>query len=535
MKIIIIIAACISLTLSSKAQVNKNDSLALVNLYNATGGSNWLNKTNWLSLQPVKTWNGITLDDSSKRVIVIYLVSNNLKGKIPVALGNLAALNYLDMSYNQLSGSIPSQLGSLTNLHTLKVQHNKLSDTIPRQLGSLYNLYVLDLSYNKLTGSIPPEIGNLRLTPDLDHNFDGAYLDLSNNQLSGSIPAELGNININSYYDDVYLNLSNNQLSGSIPPQLGSFNFWGNYGSCYVDLSNNRLSGNIPAELGNITLFTWYGAASLNLSNNQLSGNIPAELGNITLNASSLGDVILNLSNNQLSGKIPAELANLIVNDNNLAPIFLNLSHNHLSGPVPSSLASASVDSLNLSYNQFKFDGMELIAQQVPLAKYNQQKIIPVHLNNNSLSVSAGGTLSNNTYRWHKVGQPDVYKFIGNSVFRPSESGDYYVNVRNKIATDLILFSDTVTYTAPNLTNAISVNDALKNNQFSVYPNPARDILYVRTQGDASFSLLDQSGKILLTTNINKAGKIEVSKFSAGEYYLKNNNANEIIKVLILK
>ena len=37
------------------------DSLALVELYNSTGGPNWTNKTNWLN-GPVSTWNDLILD-----------------------------------------------------------------------------------------------------------------------------------------------------------------------------------------------------------------------------------------------------------------------------------------------------------------------------------------------------------------------------------------------------------------------------------------------------------------------------------------
>lgn len=601
-------AACIIITQSSKAQVNKKDSLALVNLYNATDGPNWFNKTNWLSLNPVKTWFGISLDDSNKRVILIGLPSNNLKGKLPTSIGNLtylqnlflennllkdtipsglgnllllnnidlsynqlsgsipseignlSNLNYVDLSYNQLNGNIPPQLGNLTNLIELKLGNNKLISNIPLQLGNLSHLTALNLSHNKLSGNIPREIGFLRLQTNTDYNDayldlsnnqlsgniplelsylsisgnHSAYLNLSNNQLSGTIPREFGYIRYVSQNGDVFLDLSSNQLSGSIPPELGNIYLWGFTGNVYLNLSNNQLSGSIPPELGNLQLSTYWQDVSLNLSNNQLSGKIPAELGNLVLTTYS-ATASLNLSNNQLSGKIPTELGNLRLNNTQSEKISLNLSNNHLSGAVPSSLASALIDSLNLSYNRFKFDGMELIAQELPWAKYSHQKIIAVHLSNNSLSVSAGGTLSNNKYHWHKVGEPGAYNFAGDSVFYPFESGNYYVRVTNKIATNLTLSSDTVTYTAPTLSNAVSIHDALTKNLLSVYPNPATDVMYVRTGSNASFSLLDQSGKTLLTKNINKTGNIKLSQFSAGEYYLKNNNTNEIIKVIILK
>ena len=44
--------------------------------------------------------------------------------------------------------------------------------------------------------------------------------------------------------------------------------------------------------------------------------------------------------------------------------------------------------------------------------------------------------------------------------------------------------------------NALQQND--KTNMFLVYPNPAKDILHVQTNGKASFSLTDQSGKYYL-------------------------------------
>jgi hypothetical protein len=70
---------------------------------------------------------------------------------------------------------------------------------------------------------------------------------------------------------------------------------------------------------------------------------------------------------------------------------------------------------------------------------------------------------------------------------------------------------------------------------FSVYPNPAKDVLHVTTNGSTSFSLISKSGKILLTTNIDKAGSINVSTLAAGEYYLRNNATNVAKKVVIVR
>jgi len=72
-----------------------------------------------------------------------------------------------------------------------------------------------------------------------------------------------------------------------------------------------------------------------------------------------------------------------------------------------------------------------------------------------------------------------------------------------------------------------------KTNSFRVYPNPAKDILFVQTNSNASFSLLNQSGKILLTKNVNGNGEINVTNLAAGLYYLKNNSTGAVQKVII--
>jgi len=125
---------------------------------------------------------------------------NNLEGNIPLELGNLSNLTFLNFSYNDLSGSIPWELGNLSNLTYLSLHDNQLNGNIPSELDNLSNLTSLHLSFNELSGNIPPELGNLS---------NLASLSLSRNQLSGSIPPELGNLsNLAS------LSLYNNQLSG---------------------------------------------------------------------------------------------------------------------------------------------------------------------------------------------------------------------------------------------------------------------------------------------------------------------------------
>lgn len=84
--------------------------------------------------------------------------SNNLSGPIPVGLGELSGLVYLNLSRNELSGPIPSDLGNLSRqLQSLDMSFNKLVGTIPGSFQNLTGLAVFNVSYNQdLRGPIPP-------------------------------------------------------------------------------------------------------------------------------------------------------------------------------------------------------------------------------------------------------------------------------------------------------------------------------------------------------------------------------------------
>lgn len=239
-------------TIYVKTTINKNDSLALVDLYNSTGGPHWVDNTNWLTAAPVSTWYGITADGN--RVTKIFLDRNNLVGKLPASLGNLTKLTDLSISYCGLKGNIPSSFGNLINLENLNFSYTYLSGSIPASLGNLTGLTSLTLRSGKLTGSIPVTISNLVNLINL--NFE-------DNRLSGIIPAELGNLTKLQYLD-----LAGNKLSGNIPASFGNF-------TNLVDLFLlvNNLSGSIPAELGNLKRLQY-----LDLAVNNLSGTIPYSL-----------------------------------------------------------------------------------------------------------------------------------------------------------------------------------------------------------------------------------------------------------------
>lgn len=114
----------------------ERDRGALVALYEATDGANWTDNANWLSDRPFGEWYGV-FTDSDGRVVILYLSENQLSGRIPPELGNLADLERLWLNHNHLNGPIPPELGSLANLEWLFLGGNQLGGCIPDGLGDV--------------------------------------------------------------------------------------------------------------------------------------------------------------------------------------------------------------------------------------------------------------------------------------------------------------------------------------------------------------------------------------------------------------
>ena len=110
---------------------------ALLALYDATGGDNWHNNTEWLTNQSLNGWFG--LSGGSSHVSSIRLPENNLTGEIPPELGNLNRLVGLTLSGNNLTGEITSKLGNIypRALRLLRLSGNNLTGCIPADLRSV--------------------------------------------------------------------------------------------------------------------------------------------------------------------------------------------------------------------------------------------------------------------------------------------------------------------------------------------------------------------------------------------------------------
>ena len=563
-----------------KAQVNVQDSLALVDLYNSTDGPHWTNNNNWLTTKPLYIWYGIGIYNN--RVNSLDLSNNNLSGTLPASLNNLTNIYAYRLDNNHLIGSIPDLSSNTFSLQQLYLNDNNLSGGIPENLGATGDIRIIQLQNNNLTGEIPSSMlrnagtvnaSNNQLSGNLpSFGFIGSltYLSLSNNKFTGSIPDAFGDI-----YGLLDLYLDHNNFTGTIPPHLSASHSLQNLDLSYnkltvtilaelanmyltrLYLGHNMLTGRFPAQLaspdsthsgnsyyikvlsveynqltGKLPPFKLKVCATLNLSNNEFKDIIPVSLGSVTTLQR------LDMSNNKLEGVIPSSFANL----SNLK--YLNLNNNKMVGPVPEFFSSLQqLTSLNLLNNYFTFDGIEYLAEQNFVFNYDHQKRTSLHLtNNNKLSVYAGGTLTNNRYKWFRNGNL-VATIFGDSTYIPIQSGIYNVQVTNSIAKALILRSDAVTFTAVKTVEQHNIAAVKSNNKsnFSIYPNPAKTTATIafNATGKYTLKLTDISGTVLQTktgTGVNDKNilQLDVSKYAAGVYFVIISNGQNEMQTLRL-
>ncbi len=110
------------------------DRQRLIELYNAMGGENWKNNTNWCSDRPLSEWYGVYTYRG--RVYKIDLMDNNLVGVLPPSLSELSELKILQLAKNNITGSIPQSYGNMKSLGTLSLYNNRMSGEIPTSLNN---------------------------------------------------------------------------------------------------------------------------------------------------------------------------------------------------------------------------------------------------------------------------------------------------------------------------------------------------------------------------------------------------------------
>ena len=477
-----------------QAQVDVDDSLALVDLYKSTNGKNWVVSTNWLTKKPVSTWWGIVVVNG--RVGRIYLNGNSLSGPLPESLGDLDSLTHLQLSQSNLTGHLPSSIGNLGNLDFLDLSRTLINGDIPPGVGNLKKIRTFWIDDARLTGSIPDTLGSCS---------NLSYLIVSNNQLTGTLPASFKKLSKLSQ-----LWVSYNKLSGTLPDVFAE-----EAPLADLEVSSNHFTGPFPFFVRRFS-----NLAFLFMGQNDFSGEIPAWVGQLK------NLEYLDLASNQFSGRIPASFDSLT----KIQELFLYDNHLTLDFNPNFSGRKNRTTTLLLHKNNLTFNGLEYFVRKYSTISYKPQADIEVHHFQNKLSVSAGGTLSNNTYRWFQVGESTPFTISGDSTFQPTKSGRYYARITNSIVTGLTLKTDTLVYQMP----------SQKSIKIFVSPNPARDRITLSgldEKQDVKIAITDASGYVWMKamSRQQSAFRVDVSGLKAGNYLVSVVDGKDVRTVMFVK
>ena len=306
----------------------QTDWRALVALYQATDGGNWNEYTNW-SIQGTSPptaialgqWHGV--DVRSGRVVAIRLQANNLSGHIPAELGDLTALEILNLKENNLTGRIPEELANLEGLAFLNLRSNQLTGELPATLENAASLQGLWLHDNNLSGPIPAAWENIS---DLEALWISRNAGLRGPMVS--LPS-----------------VTSLELTGTdicIPPEPKYAQWRATLGGlrsqedCLMELEWSALTDLYRASDGSqwITANGWETAKRPSVVEASEWFGLEVRDGHV---------VGLHLSDNNLSGALPESVGSLRFLEE------LDLGSNDLSGPLPVSMATlTNLDALNL-------------------------------------------------------------------------------------------------------------------------------------------------------------------------------------------
>ncbi|VAH83252.1 unnamed protein product [Triticum turgidum subsp. durum] len=280
------------------------------------------------------------------------LGNNNLRGSIPLEIGNMTELQIIYLHNNYLEGQLPGTISHLVKLQDLYVNGNQLGGQIFPDLGNSTFLRWVHIAYNNFSGMFPSSIciGRALTTVSAGYNgFTGIHHQTFQNCTTlqsvdftaNNIVAELRDCFSEHPRQLTTIAFSQNQLYGKLLTNGGEDFLCNRTNLFFVDLSNNALHGDLSKCLWDLQNLRF-----MDLSSNSFSGVVPFSR---TCQANLK---CLLLANNHFRGTFPLGLKKCI----NL--ITLDLGGNNFSGRIPSWLSMSLPDLNFLRLSSNMFDGI---------------------------------------------------------------------------------------------------------------------------------------------------------------------------------
>ena len=340
-------------------------------IYDATGGDQWNDATNWRTSTDVCSFHGVSCYPSDYAAMDAARVGH---------------IRSLDLSDNHLVGTLPAVVFTLPYLESLVLRDNGDLTVSFREAPTILSSSASALSSSSssapLSAAPPFSLTKLVLSQTLVRATDLAglqqftslqYLDLSGLGMTGTFPSELYQL---SALVGLYAN--DNLFAGTLSTHIGHL-----FHLQVLILDNNHLSGTLPSELGNLL-----NLQTLSLGQNAFAGTLPEALNRLTqlqqlaihrvryqekgpglsgklLALADLPNIVsVNFQNQLLQGPLPF---NFINSASLTEPIDVDLTNNKLSGSIPASLWNKQRLTIRLADNQISPTALSTdLCQQVP-------------------------------------------------------------------------------------------------------------------------------------------------------------------------
>lgn len=505
----------------------------LKSFYTNSSGETWTHKKNWLSDEPIGTWDGVTVNDGHvtelsntfdlhKYVGCGYMTgtceSNSFKGSKFPDLYNLSKLEAIDFWFTEMNGAIPPSITNMKSLKTIRLNSCNLSGHLPEDIGKLTNLETLMLEFNNLSGELPSSVFNLTKLENLILPY--------NINLSGTIDS------IGKLQSLVSLRLNKTKIGGKFPADV--FNL-----PKLMEFSANSclFNGQIPIiERTNNVLQCLDIGNNFNCdTKNQLEGEVFKTLVHCT-------DMrLLNISNNKFTGTIPSSVVGAEV-----AREF-DLSNNNFDfmEPIVRDTLSPFLTKLNVQNNNLEFQSFEsnpdLLKEN--FFQYSPQNVVGETNNLQAIlgrnfrhTFSCGG--SNNVYQWF---------FNGNAFSSASPNGDLVIN--NVIAENTGVYVCEITNSlvskfkltsAPINLTAVTISGVDENfdSGLTIYPNPISSDMLLKIAGLKAdwltVKIIDVLGKVVYQEALTQPEDIQmkgidISNLKRGVYIIQFENRGESV------